>query len=478
MNLQSLIDDIKKEFPFVDIFASETSTHVELHTIKLPPEMRNKGIGSTIIRKLQDYAKMVQKPIVLIPEPERGKKASLDKFYKSLGFVKNKGRNKDYRLSKPFAPTMYWKNFKEWLDEKYEINPPAIVQQAEHPASRELKELQKAIDQTIKIIDNILNIFSFNETASYWISKEVEDYVIPNKDFQEYLANNFKASLNSNGIGYPKSCGEDGCAYFCSNKIVIKFSRDHKEFDIANRVKGNLKLLPILDAVEWEIEETESVVYSITMKELITDVFQISKSMRAAGNLVAGTCYQLQTLVNRKPYISTEYVRKRLSVAYMLKDSMIADESVKDAIRDFVRVLRLIYDKSGMLVGADWENGRNYGLSPKKKVMPFDLGRPDIHTAAKEQLPEVPRKTMTLSRGKFKEWITTMTTPHDDSVAIQLQNAKDGKPTGFQTYGLPKSRKKRITKGEEDQEKIPCPLCKTVQPFPGQDTNFDQSNIL
>ena len=47
--------------------------------------------------------------IVVMPEAERGRKSDLERFYRNLGFVRNRGRNMDYTLSSPLAGTMYWR---------------------------------------------------------------------------------------------------------------------------------------------------------------------------------------------------------------------------------------------------------------------------------------------------------------------------------------------------------------------------------
>ena len=75
--------------------------------IRIKPEHRRKGIGSEIIRKIKKFADGHKLIISLSPEAEPRYKERLDKFYKSLGFVNNKGRKKDYRLSEPFARIMY-----------------------------------------------------------------------------------------------------------------------------------------------------------------------------------------------------------------------------------------------------------------------------------------------------------------------------------------------------------------------------------
>jgi GNAT superfamily N-acetyltransferase len=112
--MEELLQQIRTRYPFVKIWAFESADRVELQQIEVPPEHRGSGIGTEIMQELKNYARSVGKPIVLRPEPERGKKAALERFYKRLGFVNNAGRHKDYTLSAPFSKTMYWK-FREWL---------------------------------------------------------------------------------------------------------------------------------------------------------------------------------------------------------------------------------------------------------------------------------------------------------------------------------------------------------------------------
>lgn len=115
MNIDDIRKQIEAKYPMVDIFVFENNYKIELSTLRLPKEYQNKGIGSDILKMLQDYSKIVQKPIVLSPEADRGKKGALKRFYKNNGFVDNKGRNKDYKLSL-FGPTMHWKGFREFME--------------------------------------------------------------------------------------------------------------------------------------------------------------------------------------------------------------------------------------------------------------------------------------------------------------------------------------------------------------------------
>jgi GNAT superfamily N-acetyltransferase len=107
--LRSIIKDFEQMYPGLDLWAYETEFKIQVDSIKLPKELRRQGLGSEIMKALQDFATKRGKPIVLHPEPERGYKKKLDDFYKGHGFVDNKGRNRDYQISSPFGRTMYWR---------------------------------------------------------------------------------------------------------------------------------------------------------------------------------------------------------------------------------------------------------------------------------------------------------------------------------------------------------------------------------
>lgn len=108
-SLDNILSDIGRDHPGVEVQAYETAYKIELMRIVVPEEMRGGGVGSEIIKKLQNYARSVGKPIVIMPEAERGRKGDLERFYLGLGFVHNRGRNKDFALSSPLAGTMYWR---------------------------------------------------------------------------------------------------------------------------------------------------------------------------------------------------------------------------------------------------------------------------------------------------------------------------------------------------------------------------------
>jgi GNAT superfamily N-acetyltransferase len=71
---------------------------IRLHSIEVPKEKRGQGIGTRALRGLTKFADKTGRRIVLSPAPEKGKKEKLNRFYRSFGFVPNKGRNKDFTV--------------------------------------------------------------------------------------------------------------------------------------------------------------------------------------------------------------------------------------------------------------------------------------------------------------------------------------------------------------------------------------------
>jgi GNAT superfamily N-acetyltransferase len=113
--LQPIVDKFEKEleaeFPqlkVLDLFIKSNGS-LYIGNIYITPEFRRQGIGSQIINRIKQFADKHNLIITLSPEPDRGFKAKLDKFYKSHGFIPNKGRHKDYRLSNMFGRSMFRK---------------------------------------------------------------------------------------------------------------------------------------------------------------------------------------------------------------------------------------------------------------------------------------------------------------------------------------------------------------------------------
>lgn len=107
--IQKLVNFFLAKYPGLVLRINEFENKIKLEKIDVPKEMRSQGIGTKIISVIKEYSQKVDKPIVLNPEPEKGKKEALQRFYKRNEFVNNAGRNRDYDLSDTFSRTMHYK---------------------------------------------------------------------------------------------------------------------------------------------------------------------------------------------------------------------------------------------------------------------------------------------------------------------------------------------------------------------------------
>lgn len=96
------LDELAEAHPNVDSHATESpiTGAINVHALKVAPELQNQGHASAYMRDLTDYADQNQKTIALNAEAYGGEPGlrtnQLKKWYRSFGFIPNKGRNKDY----------------------------------------------------------------------------------------------------------------------------------------------------------------------------------------------------------------------------------------------------------------------------------------------------------------------------------------------------------------------------------------------
>lgn len=84
----------------IEHFMAEGHGRISLSQIVVPKQQRGQGIGTRAMNTLVEYADYAGLRIDLSPSSDfGGSKARLEKFYSSFGFVKNKGRNKDFSIS-------------------------------------------------------------------------------------------------------------------------------------------------------------------------------------------------------------------------------------------------------------------------------------------------------------------------------------------------------------------------------------------
>lgn len=102
-SITDFADSIKNKYGLDTFNVSESQGDIVLDRIAVPKENRGEGIGSKAVQDLIDYADSTGQRIRLTAEGFDGTSpVRLKNFYKKLGFVENKGRNKDFRFREGF----------------------------------------------------------------------------------------------------------------------------------------------------------------------------------------------------------------------------------------------------------------------------------------------------------------------------------------------------------------------------------------
>jgi len=104
MNIDALSKYIKEKHDLKHFNAFDTDHGIRLNMIEVPKEARKMGVGTKAMQDLIDYADANGKRIILTPGLQDAihgttSRSRLVKFYKKLGFIENKGRNKDFTIS-------------------------------------------------------------------------------------------------------------------------------------------------------------------------------------------------------------------------------------------------------------------------------------------------------------------------------------------------------------------------------------------
>lgn len=101
ISVDDFVKGIKKQYGIeLGLKGSPSSNVLSLHKIVVPEAMRNQGTGTKAMQDIINYADSQNKTIALTPSSDfGGNKNRLTGFYKKLGFVENKSRNKDYEIS-------------------------------------------------------------------------------------------------------------------------------------------------------------------------------------------------------------------------------------------------------------------------------------------------------------------------------------------------------------------------------------------
>ena len=93
------VDEIVQQYPDVTLDLNENKKNktITVSKIEVPKESRGKGIASSAMEEIIDYADRNGLKVLLTPTDEFGSsKKKLIEFYKRFGFKQNKGRNRDF----------------------------------------------------------------------------------------------------------------------------------------------------------------------------------------------------------------------------------------------------------------------------------------------------------------------------------------------------------------------------------------------
>jgi predicted GNAT family acetyltransferase len=110
------------KFPNVAVDIFESPKAIDLSKIVVPKELRNQGLGSSVMQDLIDYADSTGKQVRLSPSSDfGGSPTRLKKFYKEFGFVDNRGRNKDFTTRETMIRSPEEKSFEVTRKDASEI---------------------------------------------------------------------------------------------------------------------------------------------------------------------------------------------------------------------------------------------------------------------------------------------------------------------------------------------------------------------
>jgi GNAT superfamily N-acetyltransferase len=117
----------------LELQENQTDKSISVPKIVVPKDQRNKGVGTKVMEEVVAYADKEGKRLILTPSTSFGGTSvkRLVDFYKSIGFVENKGKNKDFTI----RDSMY-------------RNPVSPTQEVDF-TEEEVAELEKAVSRNL-----------------------------------------------------------------------------------------------------------------------------------------------------------------------------------------------------------------------------------------------------------------------------------------------------------------------------------------
>ena len=124
MSVDELVSELLEDIVFADLeelkktakndhrveafHAESNGKWIELVSIRVNPEFRRQGVGSTYVMNLLRIASELGQPVIVAPEAEARHKEDLRRFYRRLGFRPNRGRRSRSDLGGAFGGEWVW----------------------------------------------------------------------------------------------------------------------------------------------------------------------------------------------------------------------------------------------------------------------------------------------------------------------------------------------------------------------------------
>lgn len=127
-DISSVVADIEAKYPDIKLDAGEGKGPIIVSRIVFPKEQRGQGFGTDAMRTIVEYADANGKQIALTPSKDFGGTVTrLKTFYKNLGFVENKGKNRDLSISETMVRNPETPSSAEALPRVYGGKPASWV---------------------------------------------------------------------------------------------------------------------------------------------------------------------------------------------------------------------------------------------------------------------------------------------------------------------------------------------------------------
>ena len=170
---------LEQKYPGVDIFISEKNGTITLSSVVVPENLRGEGIGTALMSDLIEYADTTGQRIVLTPSADFGGNLNqLKTFYKRLGFVENKGQNKDFTTRETFIRGQVSDDYNQrlgqlWEESRQPASPiaPPDVPPADTPSAPQ--------GLTLADLDKERSSFRRQQNPKAVMASDAKDVIVP-----------------------------------------------------------------------------------------------------------------------------------------------------------------------------------------------------------------------------------------------------------------------------------------------------------